>query len=63
MENVGRFVDKIRRGGVCLGTGITFTDPTSTEALCDLFDFLWIDMKAPAGERSTATDAAALCAK
>jgi len=45
MENVGRFVDKIRRGGVCLGTGITFTDPTSTEALCDLFDFLWIDME------------------
>jgi len=43
MENVERFVDKIRRGGVCLGTGITFTDPTSTEALCDLFDFLWIE--------------------
>jgi 4-hydroxy-2-oxoheptanedioate aldolase len=45
MESVKSFIEKIRRGGVCLGTGITFTDPTATEALCDLFDFVWIDME------------------
>ena len=45
MESVKKFVGKIRQGGVCLGTGITFTDPTATEALCDLFDFVWIDME------------------
>ena len=45
MESAMRFVEKIRRGGVCVGTGITFTDATATEALCDLFDFVWIDME------------------
>ncbi|MSO21817.1 MAG: 4-hydroxy-3-methylbut-2-en-1-yl diphosphate synthase [Acidobacteria bacterium] len=45
MESAKRFVEKIRRGGVCVGTGITFTDATATEALCDLFDFVWIDME------------------
>lgn len=45
MESAKRFVQKIRQGGVCVGTGITFTDPTATEALCDLFDFFWIDME------------------
>lgn len=45
MESVKRFIEKIRLGDVCLGTGISFTDPTVTEALCDLFDFVWIDME------------------
>jgi len=45
IENAKHFIEKIRQGGVCLGTGITFTDPTVTEALCDLFDFVWIDME------------------
>ena len=40
-----RFVEKIRKGGVCIGVGITFTDATATEALCDLLDFVWIDME------------------
>ena len=45
MENAARFVDKIRRGHICLGVGITFTDPTVTEALCSVADFVWIDME------------------
>ena len=45
MESSKRFVEKIRKGGVCIGTGITFTDATATEALCDLLDFVWIDME------------------
>jgi 2-keto-3-deoxy-L-rhamnonate aldolase RhmA len=45
MESSRKFVEKIRKGGVCIGTGITFTDATATEALCDLLDFVWIDME------------------
>jgi 2-dehydro-3-deoxyglucarate aldolase/4-hydroxy-2-oxoheptanedioate aldolase len=37
------FVDKMRRGQVCLGTVITFNDPTITEALAPTLDFVWID--------------------
>jgi 2-dehydro-3-deoxyglucarate aldolase/4-hydroxy-2-oxoheptanedioate aldolase len=39
------FREKLRRGQVCLGTVISLSDPTITEALCPLFDFLWIDME------------------
>ena len=43
MNNSDRFIDKLRRGEVCLGTGICLTDPIVTEALCPTFDFFWID--------------------
>ena len=39
------FIEKMRAGTVALGTGITFTDATVTEALCNVFDFVWIDME------------------
>jgi 2-dehydro-3-deoxyglucarate aldolase/4-hydroxy-2-oxoheptanedioate aldolase len=39
------FREKLRRGHLCLGTVISFTDPTVTEALCPLLDFVWIDME------------------
>ncbi|MFL5245992.1 MAG: HpcH/HpaI aldolase family protein [Gemmataceae bacterium] len=39
------FADKLRQKPPCLGTCITFTDPTVTEALCGVFDFVWIDME------------------
>ena len=45
MENAGYFKDKIRSGELCIGTNITFTDPTATEALCRMFDYVWIDME------------------
>ncbi len=45
MENANSFREKIRSGEVSLGTNITFTDPTVTEALCSLLDFVWIDME------------------
>lgn len=45
MENASKFKDKLRSGQICLGTGISFTDPTVTEALCSLLDFVWIDME------------------
>ena len=34
MKDYGEFRDKLCRGQVCLGTCITFNDPTVTEALC-----------------------------
>lgn len=37
------FIDKMRHGQVCLGTVITFNDPTVTEALSPALDFVWID--------------------
>jgi 2-dehydro-3-deoxyglucarate aldolase/4-hydroxy-2-oxoheptanedioate aldolase len=43
VEKQPTFIDKMRRGEIALGTGITFTDPTATEALCSVYDFLWID--------------------
>lgn len=45
MESAIKLTNKIRSGRVCLGTGITFFDPTATEALCTVFDFVWIDME------------------
>lgn len=45
MENAHHFRDKLARGHLCLGTGITFSDATVTESLCGLLDFVWIDME------------------
>ncbi|MFN8009437.1 MAG: aldolase/citrate lyase family protein [Terriglobia bacterium] len=45
MESNGGFRSKLREGKVCIGTGISFSDPTITEALCGLLDFVWIDME------------------
>ena len=44
--NIARsFKQKLSEGPVRLGTCISFTDPTVTEALCGLLDFVWIDME------------------
>jgi 2-keto-3-deoxy-L-rhamnonate aldolase RhmA len=45
MENALKFRKKIETGQICFGTGITFADPTVTEALCSSLDFVWIDME------------------
>jgi len=45
IDNAAKFRDKLRRGQMCLGTGITFSDATVTECLCGLLDFVWIDME------------------
>jgi 2-dehydro-3-deoxyglucarate aldolase/4-hydroxy-2-oxoheptanedioate aldolase len=44
-DQADSFRAKLKRGQVCLGTVISFTDPTVTEALCQLLDFVWIDME------------------
>jgi len=45
MESANKFRDKLRQGRVCLGAVVTFTDPTVTEALSRILDFVWIDME------------------
>ena len=45
MQNSSEFLAKLRKGQVCLGTGVSFTDPTVTEALCSVLDYVWIDME------------------
>ena len=36
---------KLQDGQLCLGTGVTFTDPTVTESLASRVDFVWIDLE------------------
>jgi 2-keto-3-deoxy-L-rhamnonate aldolase RhmA len=43
MENAKYFRDKLAAGKTLLGTCITFFDPTITEALSRVLDFVWID--------------------
>ncbi|MEX2561595.1 MAG: aldolase/citrate lyase family protein [Pirellulales bacterium] len=45
MEHASAFRAELAAGRICLGTVITFSDPTLVEALCGLLDFVWIDME------------------
>lgn len=45
MENAAHFRRKLGGRRPCLGTCVTFTDPTVTDALAGLLDFVWIDME------------------
>lgn len=45
MKNAGKFRHKLKHKQICIGTGITFHDPTVTEAFGNLLDFVWIDME------------------
>jgi 2-keto-3-deoxy-L-rhamnonate aldolase RhmA len=43
VENARYFREKLQSPGACLGTCVTFADPTVTEALATVLDFVWID--------------------
>jgi 2-dehydro-3-deoxyglucarate aldolase/4-hydroxy-2-oxoheptanedioate aldolase len=46
VESAHRLRETIRSGGVCLGVGVSFNDPTASEILGGAgLDFLWIDME------------------
>ena len=45
LPHTDRFRAKLAAGQTCLGTVITFTDATVTELLCQVLDFVWIDME------------------
>jgi 4-hydroxy-2-oxoheptanedioate aldolase len=45
LENARPFKGKIQQGQVCIGTNVTLSDHSVAEALCQVLDFLWIDME------------------
>ena len=44
-DPVAHFRKRLAQGQVLMGPGVYLTDPQSSEALADSFDFLWIDME------------------
>ena len=45
LKNAGKFREKLKRKQICIGSGITFYDPSVTEAFGNLLDYVWIDME------------------
>jgi 2-keto-3-deoxy-L-rhamnonate aldolase RhmA len=43
--NIHKFRQKLKAGQICLGPGVSFSDPAVTEALSDSVDFLWLDLE------------------
>ena len=39
------FRSQLDSGKVCIGCGISTTDPSVTESIAELYDFLWIDLE------------------
>ncbi|MGE3317643.1 MAG: HpcH/HpaI aldolase/citrate lyase family protein [Planctomycetaceae bacterium] len=45
ISHIHKFREKLAAGRFCLGTGITFADPSVVEALSPSVDFFWIDLE------------------
>ncbi len=45
MGAIRKFRESLQAGHICLGAGITLSDPLITEALADSVDFFWIDLE------------------
>ncbi|MCI8853613.1 MAG: 4-hydroxy-3-methylbut-2-en-1-yl diphosphate synthase [Lachnospiraceae bacterium] len=46
MNLISQIEDKIKKGGICVGTNIVLGDGVTTELLgCCGYDFLWVDME------------------
>jgi 2-keto-3-deoxy-L-rhamnonate aldolase RhmA len=46
INNIQRFRQRIAAGELCVGTGITFCDPSVSELMGEVgYDFTWIDME------------------
>ena len=45
ISHIDKFRTKLDAGYLCLGTGLTFSDPAVTEALCQSVDFIWFDLE------------------
>jgi 4-hydroxy-2-oxoheptanedioate aldolase len=44
-EAINQFRADLKAGKVCLGPGITFSDPMVTDAIATSSDFIWIDLE------------------
>ena len=45
MDNANIFRERLQQGDFLLGATVTYNDPTVSEALSNVMDFLWIDME------------------
>lgn len=45
ISHINGFREKLKSGQTCLGAGITFCDPTVTEAIAGSCDFVWVDLE------------------
>jgi 2-keto-3-deoxy-L-rhamnonate aldolase RhmA len=45
MRNAANFRQRLSEHKSCLGSVVSFSDATVTEALCSVMDFVWIDME------------------
>ena len=43
--NIHKLRQKLAASQFCLGTAVTFSDPSVTEALAESVDFVWIDLE------------------
>ena len=55
INNIERMRQRLANGEVSIGTGISFSDPTISELLCEVgYDFTWIDMEHSSLDLATA---------
>jgi 2-dehydro-3-deoxyglucarate aldolase/4-hydroxy-2-oxoheptanedioate aldolase len=45
ISHIQEFRKKLDAGQLCLGAGISFSDPAVVESLCESVDFVWIDLE------------------
>ena len=45
MTGIEKLRDKLKKGELCVGSGITFTDPLVTEALAGYVDHVYVDLE------------------
>src|SRR5579871_728250 len=45
MQKSQNMFERMRQGEIVFGTSISINDPVVTEALCSVYDFVWIDME------------------
>lgn len=45
MKAVEKFRNNLKSGKICLGTSISFSDPTVSMVLANYFDFIWLELE------------------
>jgi 4-hydroxy-2-oxoheptanedioate aldolase len=44
-ETINHFREDLKAGRICIGPGVSFSDPLVSDALGDSVDFIWIDLE------------------
>ncbi len=45
MKEVAQFRERLKAGRVCLGAGVTYSDPLVSDTLGSAVDFIWVDLE------------------